>query len=514
MKSFNKEDIKSGIDKVTSTRKFKYGSFATAFTVIFLVFVIAVNALISFVSDKVGGIYLDMTSESIYGITDATRDALKDVSGEVEIIFAAERDIIESSQYADPIKRLCENYQSEFSNVKVLFENVVSNPTYFNKFKQTSEDDINSNSVIVHSPKTGRSVLLNINSFYKYSSSGRVFAFDGENQITTSILQTARPQDLLCGFTTGHGESVSQSLMFLLAEQGYKVTTVDLKTVDKNALSKFNLLVICDPKNDFTGLNEEKEGYVNEIALLKNYYKENFGNLMIYLSPETPELSELKQFMNDECGVTYTPGTILRDTNTNTVSSDGYAILGSFSGKEGTAGYAIGKTLSTNVSSAKPLLDYSTPLKIVFEKGENINVSPAISASKGAQSITGGHAQNSPLSPIMTISDYAKMTGGEEKHAYALVCGSTYFLSYLPTNQSNTVITGSSQYGNYNVVKNALSLMGNMNIAANIDFKVLDEADISVSEKQKENITLRLGLFVPVIICIAGAVVFVKRKFL
>ena len=56
--------------------------------------------------------------------------------------------------------------------------------------------------------------------------------------------------------------------------------------------------------------------------------------------------------------------------------------------------------------------------------------------------------------------------------------------------------------------------MGNTNIAANIDFKVLDESDISVTRADVDRLTRRLGIIFPVIIAVIGVAVFIKRKYL
>jgi len=112
-----------------STRKFKYGSSAVVFTAVFVVLVILVNALLSVIDSKVGGLYVDLTSKKIFSVTDASKEALKDVTLPVEIIFCREPDIIASSDYADPIKRLAESYEKELSNITISYHDIVSDPT-------------------------------------------------------------------------------------------------------------------------------------------------------------------------------------------------------------------------------------------------------------------------------------------------------------------------------------------------------------------------------------------------
>ena len=84
-------------------------------------------------------------------------------------------------------------------------------------------------------------------------------------------------------------------------------------------------------------------------------------------------------------------------------------------------------------------------------------------------------------------------------------------MNYIP---SEVAYAGTSQYANSDLVKSALKLMGNANIAANIDFKVLDESDISVTRSEAQSLMRKLGIIFPVIICAAGIAVFFKRKYL
>ncbi len=494
-----------------STRKFKYGSSAVVFTAVFVVLIILVNALLSIISNKIGGIYVDLTSKKIFNITEASRQALKDVTLPVEIIFCREPDIIASSGYADPVKRLAESYQKEFSNITVSYHNIVSDPTYVDKFKKSSTDVINDSSIIVYCPTTGISEVYTLNSMYKFSTEGSLFAFDGENKLTTGILRTARPQVLKAGFTKGHGESGANNLMYVLAEQGYEISQIDLKTVTKEELSTYNLVIICDPKNDFTGVSEEKEGNVNEIALLNSYLTGSYGNLMVFLGPTSPELPELKGFLSDEWGISYTSGTHLREDTRNAVSQNGLAILGTYSTETGKAGYSLHSSFSKNGTSARALFNYAMPLEKTFEQNRYKTVSAVATTSKNAIQIRGTMETKAPNTPIMLVSDYYRTINGVDKHAYVLVSGSTYFLNYLPT---SIAYAGTSQYGNNDLVKGALRLMGNTNVAANIDFKVLDESDISVTQADIDRLTRRLGIIIPVIIAVIGIAVFIKRKYL
>lgn len=496
---------KSFIKKLTSTRKFKYGSSSVIFTAIFIVFVILLNVVVSVIDSKTGGLYADMTSKKLYGITDATREALKDVTLPVEIIFCRPADILESANsYSESVKRLAESYASEFHNITVKYHDIVNDPTYFNQFKTASTDIISDSSIIVYCPTTKVSVVYTLSNMYKMSTQNKIFAFDGENKLTTAILNTARPQGLKAAFTKGHGENVSESLRSLLGEQGYEVSTIDLKTTSKDELSKYNLVVVCNPSSDFTGLSDGNEGNVNEIALLNEYLTGSFGNLMVYLSPDKSPLPELSQFLSDDWGVSYTPGSIMWDDKNNAVSSDGLTILGNYSTDEATSGYKLHSAISKKSTGSRAFFDYSVPLNITFSESGYKTVSAVVTTSENSRMVSGSKTEKAPNVPLMVLSDYAKTADSMEKHAYVLTCGSAEFLDNVY----------SQRYANTDLIKSALKLMGNGNIAVNIDFKVLDESDLSVTKSVADRMTRRLGIIVPVIISVVGICVFIKRKYL
>ena len=75
------------------SRKFRYGSFATAFTALFIVAVILLNFMVSALGNAVD-LTLDITSEGTFQLTDASLEYLKKLDTPVEIIVLCDRDEI------------------------------------------------------------------------------------------------------------------------------------------------------------------------------------------------------------------------------------------------------------------------------------------------------------------------------------------------------------------------------------------------------------------------------------
>ncbi len=507
---FKNFDGKKLLSEFTSSRKFKYGSSAIVFTAVFVVFIILINVVISVIDSKAGGLYFDLTSKKLFEISSSSKDALSDIQP-VNIIFCRPSDRVDDDVRLSNIKRLAESYGSEFSDVSLIYKDIISDPTYFNQFKTTSADTINDASVIVHCPNTGKSVIYDSSKLYKYTTQGRLFAFDGENKLTSAILDVTNPQTLKAGFTTGHGEDGYQPLMIFLEQQGYEVSIVDLKTTPKDALSQYNLLVICNPSSDFSGLSQSNIGAVNEISLLNSYLTGSFGNLMVFINNETSELTELKQFLSDDWGVSYTSGAIIKESKENDVSGDGYGFLGTYSSDTESSGYKLHSDISKNSTSARAIFDYCTPIEIKFSENGYKTVSSVVTSSANSSIVNSARTKSASYVPVMVLSDYTRNYDSGDKHAYVLTCGSTSFLNCL---DYSDYYTTALQYANNDLIKSALKTMGKTNVTLNIDYKVLDETDIAVTESVVNQMTRRLALIVPCIIAIIGTVVFIKRKYL
>ena len=65
------EEIKS--------RKFKYGTLATIFTVVFIVAIVLVNVLVGYLTDRYV-LEIDMTSESLFEISEDTMEVIDDLA--------------------------------------------------------------------------------------------------------------------------------------------------------------------------------------------------------------------------------------------------------------------------------------------------------------------------------------------------------------------------------------------------------------------------------------------------
>lgn len=507
------KNINSLKEKLKDSKKFRYGSSALVFTAVFVVFVLLINVVISVIDDKTGGLYIDMTNKQIYTVGEQSLSMLENVTQPIEIIFASPKDIVEGADTLNSVKMLCENYASIFENITVSYRDVLSDVAYFNKFKTTSADEITSASLVVYCPSTGLSKIFSLSDnppyvmsdMYKYSSeTGRHFAFDGENKLTNAFLTVTgnNGRTLKAGFITGHNEQINDGLKVFLEDNGYMVENVELKKSSATSLKAYDLLIVCEPRNDFSG---RVSGAVNEIELLRDYVIENFGNVMFFTGYSGVELPELYALMEESFGVKVNNANVVIEGNKNAIANtNGLGFFGSYSKDTSTFGYKIHKSFSEAQTRSYPVFENCSALEIVTSQNSYVNVSPIIVTSDEAVIYDGENARAHKNMPLMTLSRYSKLQNGEEKTADVIVCASSTFPYYLQL----------PAYSNSDVLRGSIAQMSDGTTSASIDFKVLDEYAITVTKETSDRMTRRLAIIFPVIIAVIGAVVFIKRKYL
>ena len=520
--------------KIFSSKKFKYGTSAVVFTAVFVVFVILINVLLSYIDSIGKGLYVDMTSKQLYEVSDESVKALEGVDKPVEIIFCSPKDKIADVDVLNPISMLSESYEKTFDNVSVIYKDKLSDVAYFDKFIKTSSDEISSYSVIVNCPSTGLSKIYSWDNMYKYNTEGELFAFDGEYKLTSAIISTARSDEnmLSAGLVTGHGEDTGHNIRHFLEDYGYDVAVVDLKTVTDEELSNFDLLLVCNPVVDFIGMEKSdielpeqtssdengetveetvditKPKAVNEIQKLRDYVTEHFGNLFVFLSPNYANMPELFSLIEDGFGVRVSNlypvidyGTVL---NTTSYSAEDWRYLGSYSTDTQSAGYKMHQGISEKGTGSLPAFGISCLMDIPKSVVGSMEISPVVTASKDAVVLAGSEMSEVPFIPLMTLSKYTKLVDSKEISGNAVICASSAFVDELD----------SPSFANADLFKHMLSKMGNDNAAFDIEFKVLDESTIEVTTADADSMMKKLGIVIPVIIAIAGVLVFIKRKYL
>ena len=504
----NKKTLSDVKNKLLHSKKFKYGTSAVVFSVVFVAVVLLINVVISLVSSRTGGLYVDMTTSNIYEASEATVKAVSGLVHEVTVTFASPKDVVESNEEFNSVRLLCEDLAKKSGKVKIEYKDSDIDNSYFIDFKKANSKDVTRNSIVVHCKQTGYSrVFEDYYEMYKISSSsGRIFAFNGENKLVTAMLAVAGGDIYKVGFVTGHDESESEVLEAFFGDNGYLVEKINLKKKEDNELKSYKTLVICNPKRDFEGRSASAKNSDSEIEKLRRYVNDFSGNVILFVSPEGYNMPELFGLFADNFGVSIDNNSIVTAGNENMSSIPRY-FYSNYQTDTESVGYEIHKSVSEGSSAFGPLFGWSCALDITKKSDTGFyRVSPVLlTGDDGIKYVTADQNLTSvPYTdkPLLTVTECTKISNDKENRSYVFTVASSEFIDGLEyTSQTNA-----------DLMRSIFVKTGNENIVTDIDFKVVDDPTIQVSEKQIKKTQQKLVFVIPIIIAVAGLAVYIRRK--
>ena len=210
------------------------------------------------------GVYIDMTPEGLYTVSEAMKTEIAELDTDVEILFLLDEDKLLNEELLRYVYIMSRKLADESEHISVRAVDLQKDPTAADAFKTAQGTSIHSTDVIVHSGS--RYKILSAESFFGVDSdtgSDEYISFNGEYRIATAILSvTTYPNGPYAYFATGHGEryyvegdegsdpSLS-AFAGLLGDMGLKVGTVDLEKVDA-VPDDCVLLIFVGTKRDYS----------------------------------------------------------------------------------------------------------------------------------------------------------------------------------------------------------------------------------------------------------------------
>ncbi len=490
----------------TKSRKFKYGSVATAFTVAFIAIVVIFNVIFTALARKYNW-YIDLTAEQVYTLSEEAKELLSDVPEDVDIIFASDPDVLmngTNSSYTRMIYTTALQIEENFPNIHVTCENVLKNPGFFREYYDTAATDIDSDSVVIASG--GEVRVYTAEAFFTFSDlsdSSSVWAYSGEKKMISGIMAVTQTDNPIVAFTTQHGEDISGALPLykVFSENGFTVDAYDLTkdTIDDDC----RILVIYNPIYDFIG-GEAEDQSTNEIEKI-DAFLDRYGCLMVFCSPEyVDNLTNLNEFL-EEWGISYVGSTTIRDKE-NAMSVDGYSIIAEY--QKDTLGGSIYRDLNNLSTPPKTIIRNSAPIEILWESGGGLSgsrdVSPVLKSHDTSELIENGLVKETGSYNVVTISRESRIVDNEYYYSYVIAFGSPTFsnLSYIDSNA----------YANEDILSAAMQAVGREKVLAVLDLKPFDDDDITITTDQANNWTVAMTLVLPVIVSLCGLVVITRRK--
>ena len=229
----------------------------------------------------------DLTNQRRYSLSAETLSYLQNLPRPVHIVvtLTEDRDNEEIAQVYRDMRGLLREYAYATENNETRRITV----DYLDVYQRRREADQlgieEANQIVLLCGDRRRTVMLS--EIYKVENGMKRVAFQGEQAITSAILDVSNPEKKKIYFVTGHGElspDVVDSVRGLselknaLRQRNFEVDTVNLLYTRK-VPADASLLVAVAPQGEFQPLEQE---------LLRQYLAANAGRLILLLAPGRP----------------------------------------------------------------------------------------------------------------------------------------------------------------------------------------------------------------------------------
>ncbi|MBE6607480.1 MAG: hypothetical protein E7633_02840 [Ruminococcaceae bacterium] len=556
--------------------KLKKRSLAALITTSVVAAVLLVNILVSYIASA-NILYLDLTKTNYTEITEKSEEYLSTLDAaenDITIYFLADKDELQNASFSYSIEytgdttslwgmkyiyELALVYAEKYDFIKVAHLDISDDADKLEKYKSSISTTFNKQRIIIDNcipekDENGNPVVdadgnpvmhhnfrvCNRDYFYYFDSENYyAYGFNGELRFTSMIMSVAG-QSPVAYFAYGHGEDIgdytvgsntstsdedygdAQALRDYIYDSGFTVKKIDISKEYQTLLtdSSARLLIIFDPKNDFTGADAESDddsSTINEIAVLRKFANRENCHLMVFSDPSDNELPNLSEYLYDYWGLSFDNSTI-KDRGTNSLVPDGSIFMADYETSE----------LSPGTSLTAGLRNLDSLPRIYFGNAGTISVNSTYSNEigyyEGNAIRFAGNVFVTPDSAEITLKNGTVVDGktadpmalmaityeiwyndkNNEIPTYVLACASTDYVS-------ETAL--SNEYGNSDVIGYLLRVMGKDTFTFDVEMKVIETEEVETISQSLMNVWIVVICVIPpVISLVLGAVVFVKRR--
>lgn len=479
--------------KLLSSRKFKYGGFATAVTIGFIVLVLVVNIIATLLLDRFP-LSIDLTGGGVYELSSESLEIVNSVDDDINIHVLVEEQAFTdpSSRYSYQVSEVLKKYEQNNPRIQVSYIDLNSNPTFASQY---ADESLAAGDIIVESSQRLQKLayldLFNVTSADSSVTGTEQVSSRAEEAITGAIMYVTDANPMLATFVTGHDEANVDVFNDLLRKNGYNLGEVNTFTeeIDTNT----QLLVIAAPNRDFTDSEIDKID-----AFLSN--GGNYGRQMVYLaSASQPELPKLEAYLN-EWGISVDSGAVIETDSSKTYLSP-YITIQQYENSD----YLYeGKEIPTS-----PIIMPNTrPLTALFEEDGNRSTSVILKTYDTAAVMP--LDADSTWQPDSTASYNTVMIG--QKSTDSEVPVSSTVAVFGSAEMFASGILDSSSMGDGTFAIDMVNTMTGKQNEFSVVPKDLSAATLSISESQALTIGIIFVAALPLAILIWGIVVFIRRR--
>lgn len=502
--------------KRTDSRKLRYGTTATALTVVVIAVVVLINVVAGIFNTRYP-LKLDLTKDKLFTLSDDSKKIAQSITQNVTItIFTNEEGFTNPNYGTDEVNTCIRQFTDGVKQYDTLsggkvtatYVDLDANPTEATKY---SAYNVSAYDILFSCGS--RSQKISANDLFSYSQdsyTGQASNFESkvEQQLASKITMVTSDSTPEVEFLTGHDEdsTTKTSLTDIFGSNNYSTKDLDITSsaaFDDNCV----LAVIPAPTTDYSQ---------DEITKLRTWLN-NGGNLdrhLIVIANYKGSCTNLYQFLNVEYGIEVTNQMISETDSSREYNSMGpYYPYGDIASTDYTSELSSKKDLmpiclelllhKSGSSSDTPTTNTAV---VTFPKTAKLTpMADALSQTANSSSkITQNAAESYPITGLAYATTTSYDSSSKAHTTNVMVSGSQFMLD-------SNVLALTSVANEKTIVVLSNGFTGNQNTLS-IPSKSLAKTSMEFSTAQANVFWFVFVLIIPVGLLIAGIVVFRRRR--
>ena len=458
----------------------KYLVTSGVITALVIVAVVLLNLIAASLTTKMN-LKLDLTKYNQYEISDTTKEVMAGLDKDVRVMVMGTENEVPAM-----IKEYLQKYAAMSDKFKLEYVDVYKNQVVLNQY-QAKGHSLASGDIILECGERWKIIDSSslYNETFSFEPGANNYSFPLESKLTNGIVVvTGLMNEMSVYFIEGHGETVLEPVKNSLDTLGFVNETVNLVTseIPEDA----GLLISVVPTADYTA---------EECKKLDAFFDKG-GNFFVIFSPGMEKLTNIDALL-ESWGIVPNYDLVLEKDPEKVLQYE-VAML------TDTYGHEITNTIR---NQSLPLVSYYTSS---FDlKASNVN--------------------NATIETILETTDLAvgktnlesAVTSYEEGDKKGPLALAVVAEKYTPTTSRLAVIGSagtlqfSQQYeGNSELLSGLVSWLTNNNNGLKINPKIISETTVKVPNSTILVLNMLLVWIVPILILLAGIIIWIRRRYL
>lgn len=500
---------KSSVAKALRSNKFKHGSMATLMSVIFIAIVVLVNILVGAVTERFPSLNIDLTAEKMNSLSDQAIDIAKGVNAETAIYLIGSEDAYLKNQnvyYSNyglelgQVVNLANKLKETNSKISVQFIDPDTNPTFISEYP---DETLTTGTVLVKTEK--RYKVLSISDLFSVQSNSTTGARETYSKVDSALAAALEVVNMdkvpVLTLATGHGEMLTSdaigSFTSMMEKENFQIREIDILT--EEIPEDTQILMLPTPTTDYA---EEEIEKMREF--LDDKEDTEGRTILVTFHTTQTEMPHLASFL-EEWGIGVEEGMVAEtDSSRIALRNASYVLV------DNTDDILSDNTYSNLLAAA------SRPISLLFKNSGDIVTQSLWTTADTAYVVTGDMTEAEAEDPdtaaqtVAAIASKSISIDGKYTDRSVITFGSSWIFT-------DTFISASA-FGNKSYITDLLkTATGTDGSTVSVYTQSVQTNTLDITASVGTLTTLGLGVFtigIPVVILIAGLVIFLKRRHL